>query len=99
VAGGAGAVEGWRGLSEVPDVAVSGESAPVFPEDTQWCCAAAGIPLARYRLPYMEHTKSSADGASQVGDKIDYVKVIDGLDNLQKPAKGATPYAAKVRDD
>lgn len=33
-------------------------------------------------------------GELQVGDKIDYIKVVDGLDKLQQPKKGAAPPPA-----
>jgi len=38
-------------------------------------------------------------GDLQVGDKIEYIKIVDGIDNLQRPKPGAKPYEAKARDD
>lgn len=34
----------------------------------------------------------------QVGDKIDYIKLVDGLENLQRPPKGSV-YTPRAIDD
>jgi cyclophilin family peptidyl-prolyl cis-trans isomerase len=52
-----------------------------------------GSNLLDGRFAVFAYVVDNADllGELQVGDKIDYMKVVDGLQNLQQPKKGAAP--------